>query len=458
MSSSAAVIRPLARSLQVRLALGFALTLTVLVGGSGLLLYSSIESIIHAQIHREFTNTARLLVHKLDEDHLPLNKEILDVGDHFRVRVADRKTGVTLETPGMERLYPNLCTPPSAVSWVWTDGPNTLEHSPRTLLVQYRAGYIQIYRDMKPEELLLRSFFHSLMLLLAAAPVLGAGLGYGLVKVGLRPLRYLETEAGNLRPENLKMRIDAARLPSELAPLAKALNQSIARLEGAFQRLGELNSDLAHELRTPVHSLRLEVEGLLAAGDLGGGTEDHLVGMMGTLDHLAALIEQMLFLARWEDPSTQVERERLWVRSLLEATLEPFEPLAEESQIRLELEVDPTLQVFGNAILLRRALHNLLGNAIRHSEAGGTVTLRAFRDARGLHLVVEDRGEGIAPQFLATLGQRFARTDLSRSRKRGGAGLGLAIVHGIARLHGGTLHLESQEGVGTVAQITIPVS
>lgn len=452
------MIRPLARSLQVRLALGFALTLTLLVGGSGLLLYTSIEHIIHTQIHREFTNTARLLLHKLDDDRLPLNKEILDVGDHFRVRVTERSSGTVLATQGMDRLFPALCAPPSTEAWVWMDGPTTPEHSPRTLLVQYHAGHIQISRDMRPEELLLKSFFHALMVLLAAAPLLGAGLGYGLVKLGLRPLRYLETEAGNLRPENLKMRIDDSRLPTELAPLAQALNQSIARLEVAFRRLGELNADLAHELRTPVHSLRLETEGMLAGGGLAEATEEHLVGMMGTLDHLAALIEQMLFLARWEDPSTQVEREPLWVRSLLEIALAPFEPLAEESHITLRFEADPGLQVFGNATLLRRALHNLLANAIRHSKAGGVVTLRALQDARGLCLSVEDHGEGIPPQFLANLGQRFARTDLSRSRKRGGTGLGLAIVEGIARLHGGALRLESHEGVGTVAQITIPVA
>lgn len=452
------MIRPLARSLQVRLALGFALTLTLLVGGTGLLLYSSIERIIHSQIHREFLNTARLLQHKLDEDNLPLNKEILDVGDHFRVRVTDLATGTMLQTQGADALFPPLDPPQSGSTWVWSDVPSKPSLSIRSLRTPYHAGWIQISRDMKPEEMLLQSFFHTLMLLLAAAPVLGAGLGYGLVKLGLRPLRYLETEAGNLRPENLKVRIDTTRLPTELAPLAQALNLSISRLEGAFQRLGELNSDLAHELRTPVHSLRLETEGILAAGGLPEPTEDQLVGMMGTLDHLSALIEQMLFLARWEDPSTQVEKEDLWVRSLLEATLEPFEPLAEESQITLELEADPTLQVHGNATLLRRALHNLLANAIRHSSGGDVVTLRATRDAQGLCLAVHDQGEGIPPQFLATLGQRFARTDLSRSRKRGGTGLGLAIVSGIAKLHGGALHLESEEGIGTVAQITIPVS
>ena len=458
MCSSAAVIEPLGRSLQVRLALGFALTLTLLVGASGFFLYSSIKNIIYTQIHREFTNAARLIVHKLDEDRLPLDKELLDVGDHFLLRVTDLSGRALLETPGMEKKFPALCAPFPEGSWLWSDGPNTPERSPRTLLVRYQEGWIQISRDLKPDETLLKHFFRSLLLLLGVSPVLGGALGHGLVKLGLRPLKYLETEAGNLRPENLKIRIDLSRLPSELAPLSTALNQSIAQLESAFRRLGELNSDLAHELRTPVHSLRLETESILANGGMPEQAEEQLVGMMGTLDHMAALIEQMLFLARWEDPATQVEMGPIEVLGLLRSVREPFEPLAEESRITLDIEADPALQLLGNSTLLRRALHNLLANAIRHSPEGGLVTLRATRDADTLTLAVEDHGEGIPPQFLATLGQRFVRTDLSRSRSRGGTGLGLAIVQGIAKLHGATLRLQSDVGVGTVAQITFPTT
>ena len=452
------MIRALGRSLQVQLALGFALMLTVLVGGSGLFLYTSIKSIVYGQLHKEFTSAARLIVHKLDEDHLPLDKEILDVGDHFLVRVSDLSSRVLLETPGMDKKFPAICAPPGSGSWVWIDGPASPDRSPRTLHARYRDGWVQLSRDIKPEEALLSSFFSLLLLVIGVSPFLGWALGHWLVRLGLKPLKYLETEARNLRPESLKIRIDAALLPSELAPLAMALNSSIARLEGAFQRLGELNSDLAHELRTPVHSLRLETEGILATGGLPEQAEEQMVGMMATLDHMATLIEQMLFLARSEDPATQVVMSPIHVRALLETVREPFEPLAEETFLTLKIEMDGELEVRGNGTLLRRALHNLLANAIRHSHQGGEIILRAQRDRAGLTLSVEDHGEGIPAQFLGSLGQRFVRTDLSRSRKGGGAGLGLAIVQGIAKIHGASLRVQSTEGVGTVAQITFPAS
>jgi two-component system heavy metal sensor histidine kinase CusS len=381
---------------------------------------------------------------------------VLDVGDHFFVRITNQAGGTLLETAGMDKKFPFLCLPTPKESWTWSTGPVTPELSTRTLIVKYEEGWVQLSRDLKPEENLLKRFFHSLLLVLVAAPILGGGLGHGLVKLGLHPLRYLERAAGNLRPENLGVRIDTSQLPSEMIPLSEALNHSIGRLEGAFRRLGELNSDLAHELRTPIHSLRLEAEGILENGGLSDATEEQVVGMMDTLDHMAALIEQMLFLARWEDPATEVEMSTLSVTRLLEAVREPFEPLAEESQITVHVEAEAGLEVTGNSTLLRRALHNLLANAIRHSPIGGTVTLCARQDEEGFSLSVQDHGEGIPPGFLATLGQRFARTDQSRSRKRGGAGLGLAIVQGIARIHGASLRIQSEEGVGTVAQITFP--
>jgi len=450
------VINFFKRSLLVRLALGFALALSVLVGAAGFYLYASIEHIVYTQINRDFINTANLLLHKLDEDRLPVDKEILDVGDHFAVRITDPAGRMILETQGMDRRFPPICAPHPVSSWVWSNGPRTEAHSPRSLVVGYREGWIQISRDLTHEEQLLRQFFNSVFALLAVAPFLGAGIGYWLVRIGLRPLRYLEQEAKNIRPESLGVRIDAKRLPHELSPLSRALNHSLARLETAFQGLTQLNSDLAHELRTPVHSLRLETEGILASGGLPEMVEEQLVGMMGTLDHLAALIEQMLFLAKSEDPAHQVEMISLDVEELLFAAVAPFQSLAEESQISLEVSTAKGLKLRGNAILLRRAIHNLLANAIRHSDPSSTVTLRAVPEPVGLALEVRDTGEGIPPQVLAQMGQRFIRADASRSRRRGGAGLGLAIVQGIAKLHGGSLQIHSQEGVGTVAKITIP--
>jgi len=170
------------------------------------------------------------------------------------------------------------------------------------------------------------------------------------------------------------------------------------------------------------------------------------------------VIEQMLVLARFEDPSTSIHPERLQADALIREAILPFEPLAEEKEIAIRLTSSPGLSLIGDSILLKRALHNLLGNAIRHSPKGALIRLSAVREGEACLLAVADQGEGIPADLLGQLGRRFVRQDTSRSRRSGGAGLGLAIVQGIARLHGGSLELQSTEGSGTVATVTIPLS
>lgn len=123
--------------------------------------------------------------------------------------------------------------------------------------------------------------------------------------------------------------------------------------------------------------------------------------------------------------------------------------------IAIELASSPGLSLVGDATLLKRVLHNLLGNAIRHAPGGSLIRLSALREGDATVLAVSDQGEGIPASVLGQLGRRFVRQDASRSRRSGGAGLGLAIVQGIARPHGGSLSLQSTEGLGTVARITI---
>lgn len=184
--------------------------------------------------------------------------------------------------------------------------------------------------------------------------------------------------------------------------------------------------------------------------------DEPLSGMIETLDHMGAVIEQMLFLARAEDPATQIERATLNVGALLRGAAAPFESIAEESQVTIVIEILGNPELVGDPTLLRRALHNLLANAIRHSRPGGHVTLRASMETGNCILEVQDQGEGISSDILARLGQRFLRPDPSRDQQKGGAGLGLAIVQGIVRLHGGSFEIQSQEGIGSRTKITLP--
>jgi two-component system heavy metal sensor histidine kinase CusS len=178
--------------------------------------------------------------------------------------------------------------------------------------------------------------------------------------------------------------------------------------------------------------------------------------MMETLDHMAALIEQMLFLARAEDPATLIDLSEIEIGAFLGSVKDAFEPLAEEANVTLKVQAPADLVLVGDRTLLRRALHNLLANSVRHSASGQTVILQGRLEEEASILEVIDQGEGISETHLEKLGQRFLRPDPSRSRSTGGAGLGLAIVQSIARLHGGSLNISSNSGTGTTVQLRFP--
>lgn len=291
---------------------------------------------------------------------------------------------------------------------------------------------------------------------IAITPILGALMSYALVKAGLRPLQALAKGAMSVGPENLGYRIDAQALPMELDPLSLELNRTFQRLEEGFQRLSALNGDLAHELRTPLHSMRLELERLLDRGRLSPDLEESLAEMTETAAHMAALIEQMLFLARVEDPSQHLEALPIDVGNLLELVRAPFLALAEEKEVWIALQMTGHPRLAGDSTLLRRALHNLLANALRHSPAGGSITLRAQGDAHGTQLEVADQGPGLPDQVKDRLGQRFLRTEQARDKQSGGSGLGLAIVQGIASLHDAQLSFREGNPTGCRALITFP--
>jgi two-component system heavy metal sensor histidine kinase CusS len=451
------MIEILRRSMILHLALVFASGILAIVGSAGLYLNSSVTRTVYAQVNRDLIDSARLTLHRLDEDKMEPNKELLDLGDNVYLRVMSPSRVVILESKDMAQLLPRDALMPRE-NWSWWESPRNSEIRVKAVTFRYQNGWIQIARDMHPEEGVLKSFQKSMLAVLAIIPFVSAGLGIGLLRLGFSPLERLRSNAGDIGPETLQARIDPTPFPMEIDPLVRTVNSALDKLEAGFTRLSELNSDLAHEMRTPVHALRLECESLLSRNEMPEQVLDQLESMMETLVHMGAVIEQMLVLARFEDPSTTITPARLQAGTLIRDAITPFEPLAAEKAVSLELASSPGLTLMGDATLLKRALHNLLGNAIRHSPNGSLVRLSALQEGDDCVLAVSDQGEGISASMLGQLGRRFVRQDASRSRQSGGAGLGLAIVRGIARLHGGSLSLQSTEGLGTVAKITMPLT
>jgi two-component system heavy metal sensor histidine kinase CusS len=226
------------------------------------------------------------------------------------------------------------------------------------------------------------------------------------------------------------------------------------RLEESFARLGRFSADIAHELRTPVHALRGEVEVALGRARSPEEYREVLGSCLEECVRLSGLIERLLFLARAEDPTTQINRERVDVGRELAAVQEFYEPAAADAGVRLSLDVPKPVAANLDRALWQRAVGNLVENALAFTPSGGSVSLSATPEGDGVRVTVADTGCGVPAADLPRLFDRFYRADPARSSR--GVGLGLSIVRTVAGLHGGTVEVASVVGQGTRVTLHFP--
>jgi two-component system, OmpR family, sensor kinase len=285
----------------------------------------------------------------------------------------------------------------------------------------------------------------------AAAAVVGRSLA--------RPLERLARTAQAFGAGDLGARTGLAR-QDELGAVARAFDEMAGRVEKLVLAQTELHANVAHELRTPLARIRLALE-LAESGDPGVARES-LAEIAQDLAELEGLVDDILASARMDLARGTAS---LGAPPLHRATLDVAQVVggsAERLRHRhpdraLELELEPALPpVEGDAVLLRRALDNLLDNARKYSRPGTVIRLRASRRTPGVAIEVVDSGEGIPAQDLARLFTPFFRGDKSRTRSTGGVGLGLSLARRIAEAHGGTLTAESTPAVGTIMTLALP--
>lgn len=280
---------------------------------------------------------------------------------------------------------------------------------------------------------LLREFLLSTLWLLVPIGAATVASGVLTLRHGLRPLREASAAAGRVGPAAPGVRLPAARLPQELAPLVGAVNAALDRLERALDAQRRFAGEAAHALRTPLAVLTARIDALPAGAECDALHDD--------ADRLARLVAQMLAMSRLDglplDVSAPVD-----LHAVAAEAVAALAPLAVRRGVELALTGAPTLPgLRGNAAALELALGNLIDNAIAHSPPGTTVEVVLAPPAT-VHVC--DRGPGVPPAERALVFGRF------HSRRAGGAGLGLAIVAGVAAAHGGSARAEARPGGGAV--------
>jgi len=301
---------------------------------------------------------------------------------------------------------------------------------------------IIVARSLADREALLRGYGRDMALRLLAGMVAAILLSHLLVRRALRPLRSMATDAATINAHSLHMRLSAGNAPAELHALSSALNDMLDRLEGGFARVWQFTVDLAHDLRTPIGNLRGTNEVALTRPRTPADYQALLGSNIEECDRVSRTIESVLFLARADNPQFALQRVSFDVNAELERIADYFEGIASEA--RIKIQVRGSANISADRELFRRAVGNLLSNALRYTRPEQTINLLTEHTNGSVTVAVENPGSGIPQDALEKLFDRFYRVDRSRSDSANSTGLGLSIVKSIMELHGGQVTVESQ--------------
>jgi two-component system heavy metal sensor histidine kinase CusS len=309
--------------------------------------------------------------------------------------------------------------------------------------------------DIEHHKQFLSDLRRSLAIYASIATLVSGLLGWLAAHQGMAPLRAMKTRAATVTGQRLEGRMPVESVPVEMADLARELNHMLDRLQEDFQRLSDFSSDLAHELRTPISNLLTQTQVTLSAKRDTETYRDTLASNAEELQRLGRMVSDMLFLAKTERGVDLPNKERFSAAAEVQALLEFYEAVAEEKEIRLGAHGDGEIQ--GDRLMFRRALSNLISNALRHTPERGEVQIQVAREESFVRVTVENTGKEIDPKDIPRLFDRFYRADPARTHPGSdGAGLGLSITKAIVEAHGGNVSASSSQGQ-TQFSLTFPL-
>jgi heavy metal sensor kinase len=296
----------------------------------------------------------------------------------------------------------------------------------------------------------------NLLLIIVPAALLAAGLGgWFMARRALAPVSHITATAAAISSSSLDRRVPVSKSKDELAYLAIIFNRMISRLEQNFKSQQQFIADASHDLRTPLTIVRAELELLLQKPDLDPETRTGVERCIIEAERLSALSNDLLLLARADSRQLGTTRERIRLDEFLVDSISRMTPLAKQKQISLRVDLEDPVEISCDPPMLRRAITNLLENAIKFSPESSTIDVALQSRDHSALISISDHGIGISPAELPRLFDRFYRGDRARSTQ--GSGLGLAIAKALIESHKGTLELESTPGAGTTARISLPV-
>jgi two-component system heavy metal sensor histidine kinase CusS len=360
--------------------------------------------------------------------------------DRF-VKIAQPVENITIETVGIWR--DQGATFRGAVLRTGSDG---LRGSSKLTIavatgINFHLHYLESFRDY-------------LRIITVAACLIAILATWLAVHQGHAPIRRISREMRRVGSDQLHIRLEPDAVPTELVELATSFNGMLERLENVFRRLSDFSGDIAHELRTPITNLKTHTEVALSQARSVEQYREVLYSNLEEYERMAKMLSDMLFLAQADNNLLKPELVKIDLQAEMRILFDYFGAWAEEREVGLHT-LGPQVCILGDRLMIRRALSNLLSNAIRYTPAGGIVTAMFGVESTSARVCIKNPGPPIPPEHIAHIFERFYRPDASRQRSGEGAGLGLAIVKSIVEAHAGKIRAHTTEEAN-IFEIVLP--
>lgn len=469
MTSLAHAIRRLWRSIAVRLSLMLLVVFALVLAGTGVHLYSGLSSEFEARARTELFGKVELVQRVLGE--LSATRDLATHRSHFddiligqhrlHLAILDAEGTVLYQSPAFAALDSAL------LAWIrdktrsGIEGDLTYRGQAQFLVRTARGSlgltaempvWIAIANDVRDYTELLAAHSKAMLIALALGAVAAALGGVWMIRNGLAPIRRLAAAEARVSASRLSTRIPIEDAPLELVRLVAGFNAMLDRLNDSFRRLQDFSSDLAHELRTPINSLIGHAQVALSRPRDAGEYRAAIESIAEGGERVARIVRDMLFLAQADNASAVLKKERLDLRAEVEKVVAYFNVLVEERGVAFACHGHA--EVWGDHVMIQRAISNLLSNALWHTPRGETVVVNILStDPHPVCLEISNPGPGIPAEHLPRIFDRFYQADPARGDPAGGTGLGLAIVKAIMDLHGGSVEATSTPGAMTTFRL-----
>ena len=436
-------------SITTRLTLLFAGTSATVLLGLGILISKSLDAHFASEDYSALEERIELIQKTSNEstpEALPIKLDTaLKNYPGFIAQVASRENGIVYSTENFDFAMP-LEIAKENQRFAWTEGGQKYRgvvH--RTQTDANVAGELSILVGLSTSihEHFMESFTHTLIAFVLGATVLCGLLGWWAARRGLEPLRTMSSRAKTVTGSQLHERMPVETVPLEIADFAATLNAMLARFQRDFQRLSDFSSDIAHELRTPITNMMTQTHVTLTQPRSNEKYRDIMASNAEEMQRLARMISDMLYLAKTENGLNLPSAEKVYLEQEIDALFDFYEALAEDRNVTLTKA--GVSAVHGDKLMIRRAISNVLSNALRHAYPRTSIDVEIIQEDLQAMVKVTNTGEEIPLDQASSIFDRFFRSDKSRARPDSeGVGLGLSITKAIMLAHDGEIKVKSE--------------